>query len=119
MSERYGAFPPDEPVIGAVLPPPPPGTPATPTLDPYDDEFEEEGYAPEDEWEGEYDDGYEEEPYYGDYYDDAPAGEPMFYVFVGLAALIGAAAVFLLFPVVRNDDNNGAAGAAPATASAK
>ncbi|MBI2765547.1 MAG: hypothetical protein HYX53_06495 [Chloroflexi bacterium] len=119
MSERYGAIPPDEPVIGAVLPPPPPGIPAAPTLDPYDEELDGGGYAPEDEWEDEYDDGYEEEPYYDDYYDDAPARQPMFYVFVGLAALIGAAVVFLLFTVVRNNNDGGNAGAIPPTAAAK
>ncbi|MGE5595608.1 MAG: Ig-like domain-containing protein, partial [Hyphomicrobiales bacterium] len=76
-------------------------------------------YYPEDaeDWdEDEYDDAYDDYEYdeYDDgYYADSPARQPMFYVFLAMAALIGVAAVVLLFSLVGGgDDNNDPAGSA-------
>ncbi len=115
MSERYGSYPPDEPVIGANYPPPPPAPPGQPHdsgsigapprppawLPP----------AEEDEWEeGEYEDeqGYDEDEYYDDggYYSDTPARQPMFYVFVGLAVLVAGLLIFLLFSFFKGSDGS-------------
>ncbi|MEX1103400.1 MAG: CARDB domain-containing protein [Dehalococcoidia bacterium] len=74
-----------------------------PTRDP--DETYSEDY---DEYEGEY-----EEDYEGDhYYDDSPARQPAFYIFIGLAALIGGGLIFLLFSLFggNGDDPSVAAG---------
>jgi uncharacterized protein YraI len=107
MSDRYGSYPPDEPVIGANYPPDPSpsghqqqpdyigggsswaqqGRAATPTQEA--DETYSEDY---DEYGDDYEDEYDE-----DYYDESPARQPMFYIFIGLAALIGGGLIFLLF----------------------
>ena len=111
MSDRYSPYPPDEPVIGATYPPAPP-LPPSPTEPHYigaatsvDD--------PESEWaDAEYEDDYGDE--YGEpYYNDTPARQPMFYVFIGLAALVGGIVIFLLFGLVnsRGGDNPAPAGA--------
>ncbi len=102
MSDRFGSYPPDEPVIGATFPPRPPdqeggyvGGP--PEYDEYD--------QPGDEWDAdsEGEEQWEEDEYYEDeYYDDAPARQPMFYVFIGMAALIGGIVIFLLFSLLNN-----------------
>lgn len=108
MSERYDTeYPEDEPVIGgsyspprsALPPPPPPYIGAAPLGEPEiasvayaEDEYEDDGY---------YDDEYEDD-YYGDYADDVPARQPMFYVFIAMAALVGGIVVFLLFSLVNN-----------------
>lgn len=124
MSDRYGSYPPDEPIIGGPTPPPPPpgagsavgyepvvGDPAD-----YDEEaaewddeaYDDEGYADDyDEYEYADDEYYDE---YDDYYiDDEPATrQPLFYVFIAAAVLVGVAAIFLLFAFVRG--GNGDAG---------
>jgi len=99
MSDRHGDYPEDEPVIGATYPPPPPppageGYIGGSDSAPYDvlgavaDDWDgEEGY--DDEYD-EYDDEYDADSYYDGYEDDvAPARQPLFYVFVALAALVG------------------------------
>ncbi len=104
MSDRYSPYPPDEPVIGATHPsaPPLPRYPAEPGaiggLATYVDD-------PEGGWDDEYSDGYEDEyadgyEGYEPYYQDTPARQPMFYVFIGLAALVGGIVIFLLFSLV-------------------
>lgn len=104
MSDRYGSYPPDEPVIGATYPPPAPpedegyaGEEAGPEETYYDEDAggwdEGEEYA---------DDQYEGDEYYDDYYDDAPVRQPMFYVFIGMAALVGGIIIFLLFSALNN-----------------
>ncbi len=120
MTDSAGSIPPDEPIIGASTPPPPPRTPNPPPA------YGGAAVADEDEYwddEEEYDDDYDEydEPgYYDDgYYSDVPARQPMFYVFIGLAVLVGAAAVFLLYSVVRGDDDDGPSVAATETAKAQ
>ncbi len=126
MSDRNDTnYPDDEPVIGATYAPPLP--PQPPTIgEPqyiggpgpaYDDalavgageDYDEESYA-EDEYAE--DDYYEEDDEYGyydeDQYEDAvPARQPMFYVFVALAALVGGIVVFLLFSLVNNGGDDG------------
>ena len=113
MSDRYGSYPPDEPVIGATFPPPPP-----PAGDGYlDDEVGNPDYDPATgEWDDdEYaDDEYEDEDeYYDEYYEDTPARQPMFYVFIGMAALIGGIIIFLLFSALNNGGGTTAASKPP------
>jgi len=111
MSERYEpGYPEDEPVIGGYAPPAPPplpeprayigGSPSgagfedeEPTIGAFDAEYDE---YDDDEYDDEY--GY----YDDEGYDDAPVRQPMFYVFVALAALVGGIVVFLLFSLVNN-----------------
>jgi hypothetical protein len=110
MSNRYDSYPDDEPVIGANYPPAPP-----PAADVYIGAAAPGAYPATDEWdagdgyEDEYDEDYDEygEPYYGDHDDIPPARQPLFYVFVALAALVGGIVVFLLFSVVSGGDNEG------------
>ncbi len=117
MSDRYDSYPDDEPVIGATYPPPPPPPPgdiyigaATAGAYPEDEDWDAEdgdGDTYEDEYD-EYDDEYGE-PYYGEY-DVPPARQPLFYVFVALAALVGGIVVFLLFSVVNGGGDGGGNG---------
>ncbi|MCK9518403.1 MAG: SH3 domain-containing protein [Dehalococcoidia bacterium] len=118
MSDRYGSYPPDEPIIGA----PPPGSepsargagigyePVEAEADYYDDE--EAGWDDE-SYDADYDEyGYaeDEDAYYDDGYyidDESPARQPLFYLFVVAAVLVGAAAIFLLFSLVRSGDDGG------------
>lgn len=126
MSDRYGSYPPDEPVIGADYPPSPSpsgyqqqpeyigadgawaqsGRTVTRVPDPEPvDYVDDDEYPPDDE---EYEDD-EDAGYYGEeYYEDSPARQPMFYVFIGLAALIGGGLIFLLFSLfggAKDDDD--------------
>ena len=104
MSDRYGSYPPDEPIIGASYPP---RQSSTPTQDEpliggpsgYDEEWD-------DEYQDDYDDGYED-PYYDDYDGEAPARQPMFYVFIGIAALIGGIIIFLLYTLFNGGGGTG------------
>jgi uncharacterized protein YgiM (DUF1202 family) len=114
MSDRYGSYPPDEPVIGASYPPPQSSspTPGEPLIgDPR---------SSDDAWDDEYEEGYEdgyEDPYYEDDYDgEVPARQPMFYVFIGVAALIGGVIIFLLYSLFNN---GGGADTSTATAAFK
>lgn len=126
MSNRYDAdYPEDEPVIGGsyappAAPPPPayigsggigydepaPGIgydrPA-PSNGYVDDGYDDDEYY--DDEEGEYDDGF-----YDDYDSGAPARQPMFYIFIAMAALVGGIVVFLLFSLVNNSDDSGGGG---------
>ncbi|HEX6031055.1 MAG TPA: CARDB domain-containing protein [Tepidiformaceae bacterium] len=105
MTDRYGSYPPDEPVIGADYPPAPQlpsqqhadyigagswGQGSAPAAPP-------PSYPEDDEYVDEYDDEYDE--YYGDgYYDEeSPARQPIFYAFIAIAILIGGGMIFLLF----------------------
>ncbi|MEP6871606.1 MAG: CARDB domain-containing protein [Anaerolineaceae bacterium] len=109
MSDRYSPYPPDEPVIGATYPPAPPLPPHSEELGYGDGGFE---YA--DDADGEWDDvdsadGYDDG--YGEpYYRDTPARQPMFYVFIGLAALVGGIVIFLLFSLFGSGDGAGTPG---------
>ncbi len=106
MTNQNPPYPPDEPIIGAASFPPPP--PARPTAQPYigaEDDGYDDGVAEEDEWDDEY--GYDDDGgYYGDY-DDVPARQPMFYVFIGMAVLLGVAFVALLFSLVNSGGDDG------------
>ncbi|MGB4863878.1 MAG: CARDB domain-containing protein [Tepidiformaceae bacterium] len=128
MSDRNDTdYPDDEPVIGAnyapSAPPPPPPIGKAPyiggpgpayddaraigyndpqTEGPYDDdEFDDDEYYDEDE-DDEY--GYYDDD---DYEEAVPARQPMFYVFIALAALVGGIVVFLLFSLVNNNGDSG------------
>jgi uncharacterized protein YraI len=109
MSDRHGSYPPDEPIIGGSYPSSGAYAPAQdePIGDPsaaYNDGDDEA------EWDDEYDEYDDDDGYYDDYDDGGtPARQPMFYVFIGLAALIGGIVIFLLFSLV----NNGGGGATP------
>ncbi len=105
MSDRFGSEPPDKPIIGANpsrTPPPPP--PRPPVIGGYSEEP-----LPSADWEdeGPYDDDYdygdEDEDYYDEYYDDAPARQPMFYVLLALAAIVGGIFIFLLYSIVTGN----------------
>jgi len=61
------------------------------------DEFGVIGYADPD---APYDEYYDD-----DYYDEPPARQPLFYVFIGLAILLGALLVFLLFRLLSGDSS--------------
>lgn len=110
MSDRYGNYPDDEPVIGATYPPPPQppagevyiGAPGAQSFTDGDEDWDGD-----DEYEDEYDDEYEE-PYFD--YDAPPVRQPMFYVFVALAALVGGIVVFLLFSIVSGGGGDGGSG---------
>jgi uncharacterized protein YgiM (DUF1202 family) len=123
MADRFGPTPPDEPIIGGSYPPSG-GAPPLPVIGAHEPAPGEEiiGYyaapAPEDTWsppygetdgydgeayeDGAYDEGYE---YYEDYQDENPARQPMFYVFLALAALVGGAFIFLLYSIVSSGDD--------------
>ncbi|MGE0598308.1 MAG: CARDB domain-containing protein [Dehalococcoidia bacterium] len=125
MSDRNDTnYSDDEPVIGATYAPPLPPQPSvigephyiggTPPA--YDDAMAmgtDEDYDNESYEDDEYDDAYyDEDDEYGyydeeDYEDAVPARQPMFYVFVALAALVGGIVVFLLFSLVNNSDDGG------------
>ncbi len=100
MSERYGSFPPDEPIIGADTPPPSsrsvhaPADVALPAGPAFEDEaaWGDEYDGDEDEVDYAYDDGY---------YGDAPVRQPMFYVFIALAGVVLVVLAFLVFSFVR------------------
>lgn len=115
MTNRTESYPPDEPVIGATYPPrvrvePPPYQEPTYPHTGYDDDgqdWDEDEYA--------YEETYADDEYgYGDpYYDDEqPARQPMFYVFIGLAIVLGVAFVALLFALFR-DSGDGDGGPGP------
>ena len=129
MTQTDDRFPPDEYVIGETYPqapvPPPggdiaprigetpadrwgrPSTPVDDTPPPYDDgDYDGEPYEQQEE-DADYEDEYEPEigsSYYYDDWDDAPQRQPIFYVFIGIAVLLGALFVFLLFNLF---DSNG------------
>ena len=116
MSEQYPEYPDDEPVIGATYVPPP-AAPAR-TNEQYIGAETGIGYAPApaalhgdadwDEGYGDYDDDYDEyDEYEFDYGSADPARQPMFYVFLGLAAVVGGIVVFLLFSLLSGGGGNG------------
>ena len=85
-------------VLGVRLPPQDDGEDA---LDSYeDDEYDEDDYEDDEDSYG----------YYDEYEDSAPARQPMFYVFVALAALVGGIVVFLLFSLVNNGNGGSPSG---------
>lgn len=126
MSDRYGSYPPDEPVIGVDYPPAPPtsGYQQQPDYIGADGAWAQQGrtvtrapapqpveYVDDDDYAGdyeEYEDGDEARYSDEDYYDDSPARQPMFYVLIGLAALIGGGLIFLFFSLFggANDDDD-------------
>lgn len=99
MTDRYSPYPADEPVIGGPYPPSAP-------VSTYPDDG---GYIgagayqddPAAEWDDEYAGDYDDDDGFAGYYDDAPARQPMFYVFIALAALVGGIMIFLLFSLVN------------------
>jgi uncharacterized protein YgiM (DUF1202 family) len=134
MSERYGSYPPDEPVIGASPPPPPHrpstgepyigGTSGAPASDDWDEEpYEEEeagapaypvrgapyrqGAYPEEEYEDDYDDSGYGDQGPGFYQDEPPARQPIFYLFILLAVLLGAAVIFLIYSLTKEGGGSG------------
>ncbi len=122
MTDRFGSDS-DEPVIGGNYPPPS-DVPRIVTRGPRapgsylaeddgleDDDADGDIAAPSyfDDDADEDDAGYDyDDSYYTE--EDSPGRQPLFYVFVILAMLVGAGAIYLLYSVVSNDDD----GAAPA-----
>lgn len=135
MSDRNDtSYPDDEPVIGATYAPPLPPQPPTigepryiggpgPAFDDAratgsGENYDDGSYADDDSDEDTYyDDEDDEYGYYddGEYEDAVPARQPMFYVFVALAALVGGIVVFLLFSLVNNHGDNGSPAAVGST----
>lgn len=115
MSDRYTSNPDDEPVIGGNYAPPP-RYPSQPYDEPYIGSQQGIGYggAPtalgdEEQWQDEYDgyeDTYDEYDEYGYGYDEEPSRQPMFYVFLALAAIVGGIVVFLLFSLISSGDDD-------------
>lgn len=103
MSEHYGSYPPDEPIIGAD-----PSQFAPETTSAFPGNSPSGGAAIGDEpiWDDEYDDdAYEDEADYADddgYYGEAPVRQPMFYVFIALAGVVLVVLAFLVFSFVHN-----------------
>ncbi len=96
MTDRFGQDSTNEPVIGATYPPITIG----------DDGYEDD--VADGQWADEYGDPQPYDEY--DYYEDeAPARQPMFYVFIGLAVILGGLFVVLLFSLFRNDEKEIAA----------
>ena len=118
MTDLPAPYLPDEPVIGATPPPPPrPQPPRWPmvaedeAVDDVETELWEEDELPYDE--EEYGRRYRGRSGYG-WDDRTPVHQPMFYVFLGLATLVGAAAIFLLVMVFRDETKREAASATAA-----
>ena len=109
MSDRYGSQPPDdEPVIGAPGPPrtAPPPPPRPPVIGGYREEPEETWEYDDEPYDD--DDGYgdDDDYYWDDFYDSTPARQPMFYVFIALAAIVGGIFIFLLYSLVAGDGDS-------------
>src|SRR5688572_4702103 len=123
MTDRYGSYPPDEPVIGANYPPAP-----SPSEHHNQPEYIGAGsawapsnrgaVAPPEQWEpapvdgadpyaDEYGEDYDE---YDGYQDENPARQPMFYAFIVMAVLIGGGLIFLLFALFGGDGDGPEAG---------
>lgn len=110
MTERQPPYPPGEPVIG--------GSPDDyGDTDDYTGDFDDEcigvpvAAPPEtgigdDAWyEGDeeaYQDPYDDY-FYDEYYENEPARQPLFYVFIGLAVILGAVLVFFLYQAFSGD----------------
>jgi hypothetical protein len=106
MSERFGSYPPDEPVIGASYPP------APTMIGELDEEWAAESDVEEweaEEYDPEYD--YDADEYYRDYPDESPTRQPLFYVLLGLVVVIGGLFVFVLYSLFAGGDGGG--GGAP------
>ena len=123
MSDRYdNEYPDDEPVIGGSYAPSAPPLPPPPAyigggLGYQEPELDQEPEAYDDSY-VEDDDQYYEDDEYDDYYDGdggTPARQPMFYVFIAMAALVGGIVVFLLFSLVNNGGGGGDGGGGGAT----
>ncbi|HKS92898.1 MAG TPA: CARDB domain-containing protein [Tepidiformaceae bacterium] len=109
MSQSSGPPPPDEPIIGGppIAPPPPAFPPqegqaggAYPDAEAYaSDDYDDEYDADWDDYGDEPDDSYS---FYDEYDEPAPARQPIFYAFVALAVIVGVAAIFFIFTVVRD-----------------
>ncbi|OAI44545.1 hypothetical protein AYO38_00160 [bacterium SCGC AG-212-C10] len=112
MTNRYDPYAEDdEPVIGENYPLP--SSRQAPVASP------PAQYYDEDEWDTEYEDQYGDggEPYYDDrYYQESPARQPIFYVFIGLAVILGAAFVVLLFALLRDTQGGGGGDKTPIAA---
>jgi uncharacterized protein YgiM (DUF1202 family) len=111
MSDRYDSYPPDEPVIGGSYPPGetyPSTPPVIGATEPYETigayaavETVEYG-GDEDTYDEEY--GYDEDSYYDDYYDaESPVRQPVFYIFLGVAVLVGGIFIYLLYSLAVGD----------------
>jgi hypothetical protein len=116
MSNRYGSSFDDEPVIGAPMPEDepiigaglPPREPSIPAIGYPGEPYAPGSLEPDEEflYEDEYgDEGYWDEDYYGDA--EPPARQPMFYVFLFLAAVVGGLLVFLVFNLVAGGGGDG------------
>jgi len=78
--------------------------------DTYEAEYDAETIIGDDTYETEYDDeiDYDDESYYGDYDDEInPARQPIFYVFLGIAVLVGGIFIFLLYSLFAGGEENG------------
>ncbi len=105
MSNRYGSSFDDEPVIGAPQAADEPIIGAG-SVPPAFQAYDPAGHGAYTEPEA-----YPEEEYYWDEEDylggEPPARQPMFYVFLFLAAVVGGILVFLVFTLITGDGGNG------------
>lgn len=105
MSEHYGSYPPDEPIIGGHPSQFAPETGSAGNVSPVGSAIGDEA-----DWDDDYDDGYDEEEgdyaYDDGYYGEPPVRQPMFYVFIALAGVVLVALAFLVFSFVHNGGSN-------------
>jgi hypothetical protein len=108
MTERQRPYPPDEPIIGATYPA---YDEPEPSPNGFDDD-DEGGYIgapigePQEDWDDEYQDPYDDYYYDDEYYDTEPARQPLFYVIIGLAVVLGGLLVFLVFQLLGGGDSS-------------
>lgn len=115
MSNRFGSNHDDEPVIGSTYAPPgepvigsPYPSPGEPVIG-ADLPPRQEWYAADEPYGEPYadDEAWEDDAYYGEEPYDEPVRQPMFYVFLALAAVVGGILIFLLFNLVAGGGSDG------------
>ncbi len=107
MPSRERPHPQDEPVIGINYPgydEPEPVDNGFEANEPHigapEPETDDAPIGADEEWIDEYEDPYDDYYYDDEYYESTPARQPLFYIIIGLAVVLGALLVFLVFQFV-------------------